>query len=81
MFSSNIFGYYALPNLTGNTSDPAVFIKVLDGRPVNGKWWVFWSSLTDVELSISVRDTTTGIVRTYNKPSGATPSTFDTSAF
>ncbi|HVT05407.1 MAG TPA: PKD domain-containing protein [Thermoanaerobaculia bacterium] len=81
MFSSDLFGYFALPNLTGNTTDPAFFVKVLDGRPVNNKWWVFFATLTDVELTLTVKDSVTGVVKTYTKPAGGTSATFDTSAF
>ncbi|HEX3127330.1 MAG TPA: hypothetical protein VH394_08375 [Thermoanaerobaculia bacterium] len=31
-----------------------VTIKILDGRPVNGKWWVFIASMTDLEMDVTV---------------------------
>jgi hypothetical protein len=46
-------------------------IKVVDGRPVNGKFWVFAGGLTNVNVVITVTDTQTGAVRTYVNPQGA----------
>ncbi len=43
-------------------------IKVLDGRPVNGHFWVFTGALSDVEYTITVRDSQTGAVKTYFNP-------------
>lgn len=31
-----------------------ITIKILDGRPVNGRWWVFLSSLTDLKFTATV---------------------------
>ena len=60
--------------LTGDTGafwffDPAnleLMIKVLDGRAVNGYFWVFYGSLSNVEFTVTVTDTTTGAVKTYH---------------
>lgn len=81
MLTTGVYGMFAFPVLAGNTTDPQVFVKVLDGRPVNGKWWVFCSTLTDVEFKVTVTDTQTGQSRVYHKLPGATSSTFDTGAF
>ena len=56
-------------------------IKVVDGRPVNGHFWVFYGGLTDVEVNMTVTDTMTGAIRTYFKPAGALASDADTAAF
>jgi hypothetical protein len=56
-------------------------VKVLDGRAVNGRFWVFYGALTDVEYTVLVRDTVTGQVRTYHNPAGQLRSHADTSAF
>src|SRR5262249_8246926 len=45
-------------------------IKVVDGRAVNGKFWVFFGALSNVEFTITITDTVTGAVRTYFNPSG-----------
>jgi ELWxxDGT repeat protein len=58
-----------------------VVLKVLDGRAVNGKFWVFYGALSSVEYTLTVTDTLTGAVRTYHNPSGQLASFADTSAF
>ena len=78
---NDLFGYFSLPGLTGSASNPEVFVKVLDGRAVNGKYWVFWSGLTDLEYVVTVTDTQTGQVKQYRKEPGSACGGFDTSAF
>src|SRR6185436_2562752 len=56
-------------------------VKVLDGRGVNGHFWVFYGSLTDVEFDLTVTDTVTGLERTYHNPAGTMASRADTEAF
>ncbi len=34
-----------------------VTVKILDGRPVNGHWWVFIASMTDLEVEVAVSRT------------------------
>jgi ELWxxDGT repeat protein len=75
--------------LTGDTGyfwffDPAnveVVLKVLDGRAVNGKFWVFYGALSNVEYTLKVTDTATGAVKVYTNPKGTLASVADTSAF
>jgi ELWxxDGT repeat protein len=56
-------------------------VKVLDGRAVNGKFWVFYGALSDIEYTLTVTDTATGAVKTYHNPPGHLASVADTSAF
>ena len=56
-------------------------VKVLDGRAINGHFWVFYGSLTDVAFTLTVTDNTTGAQRTYTNPQGTNGSAADTSAF
>ena len=56
-------------------------VKVLDGRSVNGKWWVFYGSLTNTGFTLTVTDVVTGTIRTYTNPEGHLASVADTSAF
>ncbi|HXO20767.1 MAG TPA: ELWxxDGT repeat protein, partial [Thermoanaerobaculia bacterium] len=58
-----------------------VVIKVLDGRAVNHKFWVFYGALSNVDYTLTVTDTTTGAMRTYHNPAGNLASRADTSAF
>ncbi len=41
-------------------------IKVLDGRAFNDSYWVFATGLTDVDYTITVKDTFGGEVKTYS---------------
>src|SRR5262249_20838821 len=56
-------------------------VKVLDGRTVNGKWWVFLGALSNIEYTVLVTDTLTLSTRSYFNPSGHLASVADTSAF
>jgi ELWxxDGT repeat protein len=58
-----------------------VILKVLDGRPVNGKIWVFYGALSNVEYTLTVTDTQTGKFKTYFNPRGRLSSAADTGAF
>jgi photosystem II stability/assembly factor-like uncharacterized protein len=68
------FWFFQSPNLE-------LMVKVLDGRAINGRFWVFCGSLTDVEFTLTVTDTQTGAVRTYSNPPGQLASFGDTEAF
>ncbi len=64
--------------------DPAnleLLVKVLDGRPVNGRFWVFSGGLSNVEYTVTVTDVVTGAVKTYVNPAGKLSSFADTAAF
>ena len=58
-----------------------LMIKVVDGRPVNGKFWFFAGALSDVAYTITVTDLTTGTVKTYVATQGHQAALNDTSAF
>jgi hypothetical protein len=45
-------------------------LKVIDGSPVNGHFWVFYGALSDVEYTIEVVDTANGNRATYTNPPG-----------
>jgi hypothetical protein len=47
-----------------------MILKVVDGRAVNGAFWVFAGGLTNVAVDITVTDTQTGIVKVYHNPQG-----------
>jgi hypothetical protein len=79
---------HALP-LTGDTGsfwffDPRnveLDVKVLDGRGVNGHFWVFYASLTDVEFTLKVTDLETGAEKTYHNQPYTLASQADVTAF
>ena len=47
-----------------------LIVKVLDGCPVNGRFWVFAGGLTDVAVELVVEDTAAGGRRAYSNPQG-----------
>ncbi|HEX5715760.1 MAG TPA: hypothetical protein VF179_06350, partial [Thermoanaerobaculia bacterium] len=68
----------------GNTE---VTAKIVDGRGLNGHWWVFLANMTTVELEIEVtRCPPDGlplpcVTKTYVQPAGQNQSFLDTSTF
>lgn len=59
-----------------------VTAKVLNGCGVNGRYWVFLSGLTNVEVVITVTDTANGDTKTYTNPLNRVfRSQLDTNAF
>lgn len=56
-------------------------IKVLDAREVNGHFWVFYGALSNLDYTITVRDTETEAIRRYVNPNGTFASVGDTRAF
>jgi hypothetical protein len=64
--------------------DPAnleLMIKVLDGRAINGEFWVFYGGLSDVDYTITVTDEASGAKRTYHNAPHHLASVADTAAF
>lgn len=58
-----------------------LLVKVLDGRGVNGHFWVFFGALSDLEYRVRVEDRLTGAVRTYHNPRGSLCGQNDVLAF
>jgi photosystem II stability/assembly factor-like uncharacterized protein len=63
------FGYFSLPDFTGDPTFPEVFIKMADltsaPAPFGGSFWVFHAGLTDLRYSVTVRDVVFQYSRTY----------------
>lgn len=55
-------------------------VKVLDGRALTGAFWLFAGGLSDVEYTITVTDTLTGMSRSFVKPFGELTSLADVNA-
>jgi ELWxxDGT repeat protein len=64
-----------------NPANVEVVTKVLDGRPLNGKFWFFYGALSNVEYTLTVTDTQTGKLKVYKNPQGRFASAGDTGAF
>ncbi|HEX4963931.1 MAG TPA: hypothetical protein VF173_24105 [Thermoanaerobaculia bacterium] len=86
-FSGHTGSGQTLP-LTGDTgafwffapTNIEVILKVLDGRSLNGNFWIYFGALSNVEYTLTITDTATGAVKTYHNPSGTFASTGDTNA-
>ena len=58
-----------------------MLVKVLDGCGITDHFWVFAAATTDVEYTLRVTDTATGVSKSYFNPLGtASPAITDTSA-
>jgi len=64
-----------------NPANVELVVKVLDGRALNDRWWVFFGALSNVEYDLTVTDTATGAHRTWHNPAGRLASVAETSAF
>jgi hypothetical protein len=71
--NSGFFWFFGPENLE-------LVVKILDGTGINGKIWVFYGSLSDVEYTVKVTDTVTGKVKTYRNQQGSLSGAADTSA-
>jgi hypothetical protein len=56
-------------------------VKGLDGRGLNGRLWLFYGALSDVEYAVTVTDAATGLTRTYVNPPGELCGRADVRAF
>jgi photosystem II stability/assembly factor-like uncharacterized protein len=55
-----------------------LLVKILDGRAVNGHFWIFFAGLSGVDYTATVIDTVTGTTKSYRHPAGALASSADT---
>ncbi len=62
-------------------SNVELIVKALDGRAINGNFWIFYGALSNVEYTLKVTDTRTGKVKRYRNPRGRFASRGDTQAF
>jgi photosystem II stability/assembly factor-like uncharacterized protein len=74
------FGYFSLPDVTGETELPEVCVKMIDGTAVSGSFWLFDSGMTNLSYTVTVVDTLTGQVQVYPS-AGAFCGTADTIDF
>jgi ELWxxDGT repeat protein len=62
-------------------SNVEAVLKVLDGTTLNDHVWVFYGALSNVEYTLTVTDSQTGLTHRYVNPSGTLASVADTDAF
>lgn len=69
------FSFFASDNVE-------VFVKIVDGTPVNGHAWVFHAALSDLDYTIEIFDLVDGHKSwSYHNPRGRLHSAADTDAF
>ena len=64
-----------------NDENVELAVKMLDGRAINGRFWLLYGGLSDVEYEIAVTDTWTGMDRIYRNEAGSICGEVDTGAF
>jgi hypothetical protein len=65
-----------------NADNWEMLIKVLNGCGSNGFYWVYFAATTDVQYTLTVTDTQTGVVKVYYNPPGKpSDAVTDSSAF
>ncbi len=65
-----------------NPANLEVMVKALNGQLVNGRFWIFYGSLSNVEYTLTVTDTARGAaVKTYHNPPFQFASRADVDAF
>src|SRR5262252_7370270 len=60
------FGWFSFPGITHDAGNPEVTVKVLEA-PTFGHYWIFWSAMTSLRYTMTVRDAITGQVEVYEK--------------
>lgn len=63
------FGFFSFPDLTGDTENPEVFVKIVGPVP-GAAYLLFYGGLTDFEYTLTVADTHAGVTKSYVKPAG-----------
>lgn len=74
------FGWFSFPGLTHDPGNAEVTVKVLEA-PTFGHYWIFWSAMTSLQYTMTVRDVTTGQVQIYEKTDSAASGGWDTTSF
>lgn len=62
-------------------TNPEMLVKILDGREINGHFWVFYGAITTLPVDLEITDRTTGATRIYRKASGQPQGDADVVAF
>jgi PKD repeat protein len=74
------FGWFSFPGLTHDPGNVEVTVKVLEA-PTFGHYWIFWSAMTSLQYTMTVRDVSTGQVQVYDKTDSAATGGWDTTSF
>ena len=50
-----------------SATQPEVYVNLVDGTPLNSKYWVFFGSLTNQAYALEVTDSVSGVTKTYSR--------------
>lgn len=64
-----------------NEANVEVAAKVLDGQRHNGRFWLLYGGVSDVEYTLTVTDTVTGLSESYRNEQGSICGEIDTELF
>ena len=64
-----------------NPSNIELAAKVLDGRALNGRFWLLYGGVSDIEYTLTVTDTVTGVSESYRNEPGSICGEVDTETF
>jgi hypothetical protein len=78
---NDVYGYFALPTLSGNAGNPELIVKMVDASGIGQNYWVFYGTMTDLEFTLSVRETSTGGFVPTPTPQNVTEIRIDTKAW
>jgi PKD repeat protein len=80
---NDIYGIFSIPGITGNAGNPEVIVKMVDASGIGQDYWVFYAALTDLNYTLSVKETATGNTKSYSDARVGTTvcGKFDTSGF
>jgi len=59
------YGYFSLPDFTGDPTFPEVYVKLVDLTAITGSFGFFHVGLTSLDYTLTVTDSVTGVVRTF----------------
>ena len=78
---NDVYGYFALPTLSGNAGNPELIVKMVDASSIGQNYWVFYGTMTDLQYTLSVKENATGVVKNYSQDPARPSGQFDTSGF
>jgi PKD repeat protein len=80
---NDIYGIFSLPGITGNAGNPEVIVKMVDASGIGQDYWVFYAALTDLNYTLTVKESATGNTKSYSDVTVGTTvcGKFDTSGF
>lgn len=74
------YGWFSFPEITFDPDNPEVTVKVLEAAD-DGHYWIFWSGMTSLDYTLTVREVSTSHVEIYEKKGESACGGWDTRSF